>query len=180
MHRAAGADVIEIKFTGFTDWPALKASFKRATKSVLDKAGAFVRTSARTSIRKRKHAAMPGAPPSSHIGRLRDLIFFSVDEDRSVIIGPMLSKTQSPTVPELLELGGKVKLKKKIARAATGRMASAAQKAAYRRKLLDGSLRSPSTQYEYVEATYRKFPFMKPALDANAPKFPELFTDSVK
>jgi hypothetical protein len=136
-----------MKFTGFTDWPKLKASFKRAGNGVLKKAGAFVRTRAKSSIRKRKRSAVPGQPPSSHTGRLRDLIFFVVEEAiGSVVIGPLLFRQQTPTVPKLLELGGTVEKQWR-----TGK-----------------------------PATYHKFPYMEPALEAERPKFPELFTDSVK
>ena len=41
-------------FTAFTDWPALKKSFKHGARNALTKAGAFVRRRARSSIRKRK------------------------------------------------------------------------------------------------------------------------------
>jgi hypothetical protein len=37
-----------------------------------------------------------------------------------------------------------------------------------------------STTDEGEPATYRKFPYMRPALDAEQDKFPGLFTDSVK
>ena len=48
----------------------------RATRKVFSKFGAFVRQTARSSIRKRKSISEPGQPPSSHTGLLKRNIFF--------------------------------------------------------------------------------------------------------
>ena len=62
---------------------------ERANRSVLMRAGAFVRRRARSSMRKRKTISAPGKPPSSHTGRLRGLILFGYDrQGESVVIGP--------------------------------------------------------------------------------------------
>ena len=58
----------------------------KATRSVLSKFGAYVRRTARRSIRKRKRRSRPGKPPSSHSGLLKRFIFFgygtsTVEED---------------------------------------------------------------------------------------------------
>lgn len=91
---------------GFFDRAKVLRSVDAATRKVLSRFGAFVRTRSRTSIRKRKGISPPGGPPYSHVGTLRDLIFFSYDEARrSVVIGPTLSRR--PTgAPENLEYGG--------------------------------------------------------------------------
>ncbi|MEX1016018.1 MAG: hypothetical protein WDZ31_04660, partial [Phycisphaeraceae bacterium] len=86
----------------------------RATRRVLSRFGAFVRQTARRSIRRRKRPSRPGQPPSSHVGLLRDRIFFGYDRERqSVVIGPAPINQRSPygttTVPELLEEGGRVR-----------------------------------------------------------------------
>ena len=79
------------------------------TKKTLSRFGAFVRQSARQSIRKRKKSSRPGQPPSSHTGILKQFIFFGYDAyRRSVVIGPVVTSRKSSGVPEVLEYGGKV------------------------------------------------------------------------
>lgn len=83
----------------------LIAKADRARRKMLSKAGAFVRQRAKTSIRKRKAVSAIGAPPSSHEGSLRKLIFFAYDPNRdSVVIGPALYRAGE--APKLLEHGG--------------------------------------------------------------------------
>ena len=137
--------MVDVKFSMFFDRAGVIKKVKDGTKSVLSKAGAFVRRRAQTSIRKRKKSSTPGSPPSSHVGLLRQLIFFGYDaRTESVVVGPKLLKSKSPTVPQLLEFGGRVRTK------------------------------------EGTPNTYRRFPFMAPALKAEAPKFPSLFANAVR
>ncbi|MGI4815796.1 MAG: hypothetical protein ACRYGG_21010 [Janthinobacterium lividum] len=102
---------VDIAFSQFFDRAAVQAKVKDGTRSALSKAGAFVRTRAKTSIRKRKASSEPGSPPSSHTGLLRDRIFFGYDSAReSVVVGPqLLNGNRGLPVPELLEQGGDVK-----------------------------------------------------------------------
>lgn len=95
---------------GFFDREAVMEAVDRATLRVLSRFGAFVRTRARTSIRRRKGTSPAGGPPYSHVGLLRNLIFFAFDADRrSVVVGPVL--INSPTgAPENLEYGGQADL----------------------------------------------------------------------
>jgi len=90
----------------FFDSAAVLEKVDAATRKVLSKFGAFVRTAARHSIRKRKGVSAPGNPPSSHVGTLKRLIFFGYDlSARSVVIGPApLGSTVE--APPLLEYGG--------------------------------------------------------------------------
>lgn len=83
----------------------------------LSKIGAFVRTRARRSIRKRKGASKPGNPPHSHVGLLREGILFAYDNDSGgVVVGPrklnqvsvVNGQFRSGTVPEILEYGGTI------------------------------------------------------------------------
>jgi len=95
----------------FFDRPRVKSAVDRATRQRLSKFGSFVRTAARSSIRRRKAASKPGQPPSSHLGLLKQHIYFIYEpNNRSVIIGPALlnQRRQSTPVPELLEHGGTV------------------------------------------------------------------------
>ena len=77
-----------------------------ANQRILSRFGAFVRQRGKTSIRPRKAPSQPGAPPSSHVGLLRDYIVFQV-EPGNVIIGPMqLNAKVSATSLRALEHGG--------------------------------------------------------------------------
>jgi len=77
----------------------------KATRSVLSKFGAYVRRTARRSIRKRKRRSRPGKPPSDHTGLLKRFIFFGYDPDKqSVVIGP--EKLGKGEAPPALEYGG--------------------------------------------------------------------------
>lgn len=136
---------VDIKFEQFLDRPAVQDALTRANKRVLGKAGAFVRTSARRSIRKRKAVSQPGSPPSSHNGLLRDGIVFGYDAAReTVVVGPRKLRTRGGDgTPTALEFGGTLQRK--------------------------GELR-----------TYRPRPFMRPALEGEADKFPGLFRNAVK
>ncbi len=90
----------------FFDRQAVIEAVGQANARVLSKAGAFIQRRAKSSIRKRKRVSDPGQPPSSHVGTLRNLIYFSFDPPtRSVVVGPTpLGSTG--IVPPVLEYGG--------------------------------------------------------------------------
>lgn len=103
-------DLVALK-KSFFDRAAVKGAVDKGTRAALSKFGAFVRTRARSSIKKRKAPAPPGSPPSSHTGALKK-IFFGYDQARaSVVIGPVLAASQNGT-PERLETGGAFKGKR--------------------------------------------------------------------
>ena len=150
--------------TGFLKIEAFKANFfdrqkvtnavDRATQRNLSKFGAFVRTRARSSIRKRKRVSQPGQPPSAHTTgslSLRSSIFFALGPDKqSVVIGPVLfngADAASP-VPERLEYGGETTIKRRG--------------------------RKPT------RARYRARPFMGPAFEKEKQQLPAIWRDSVK
>ncbi len=90
----------------FFDRKAVTSRVDKAARKVLSKFGAFVRTGARHSIRKRKTVSRPGSPPSSHVGLLKKLIYFGYDSTRkSVVIGPTPLRGTAEA-PPLLEYGG--------------------------------------------------------------------------
>jgi hypothetical protein len=92
----------------FFDRAAVTSAADRGMRKVLSKFGAFVRQTARTSIRKRKAISEPGQPPSSHTGLLKRNIFFVFSpETRSVVIGPILLNNRTDA-PRLLEHGDTV------------------------------------------------------------------------
>ena len=73
----------------FFDGGLVVRAAERANRGALMKAGAFIRRTARSSIRKRKRISDPGEPPSSHTGRLKGLILFAYDRmAETVVIGP--------------------------------------------------------------------------------------------
>lgn len=75
-------------------------------RKALSKAGAFIRTAARTSIRKHKGSAAPGSPPHSHEGSLRRLILFGYDKaSDSMVVGPV--GFEKSIAPSALEYGGR-------------------------------------------------------------------------
>ena len=94
------------------DQDAVRRKVDSGTRRVLSKFGAFVRRTARSSIRKRKKPSPPGSPPSSHIGLLKKFIFFGYEPaKRSVVIGPVrLSQKGRGEAPHLLEYGGSTKV----------------------------------------------------------------------
>jgi hypothetical protein len=96
----------------FFDRPQVIAAVGRASAKALSKAGAYIQRRAKSSIRKRKRASRPGEPPSSHVGTLRDRIYFSFDPPtRSVVVGPTPIGTVG-VVPPTLEFGGTVPQRK--------------------------------------------------------------------
>ncbi|QDU71040.1 hypothetical protein [Mucisphaera calidilacus] len=91
----------------FFDTRAVRRRVDHATRAVLSRFGAFVRRTARSSIRKRKRISEPGSPPSSHTGLLKKFIFVGYDPKKnSVVIGPArLSGSARGQAPGLLEYG---------------------------------------------------------------------------
>ena len=136
----------------FFDRKAITRRVDKATRRVLSRFGAFVRNTARKSIRRRKRPAEPGQPPSSHTGLLRRFIFFGYDPApgrQSVVIGPeRLTRRGRGEAPPLLEYGGSQRMK--------------------------GRKGQP------VRTTYQPRPFMAPAFQKELPNLPPLWRDSVK
>jgi len=77
--RATGRFASEIR--------KLTLAIDRTERRVLFKMGAYTRKVAKRSIRKRKSKSAAGSPPSSHVGTLRNNIWFAVRPEK-VIIGP--------------------------------------------------------------------------------------------
>jgi hypothetical protein len=137
----------------FFDRKAVTSRVDRATRRVLSKFGAFVRTTARHSIRPRKKISPPGQPPSSHTGLLKKFIFFGYDPRKdSVVIGPVRLSQRGRgdprnSAPQLLEYGGTTTLKR------------------------DGKRR---------RARFRARPFMGPAFEKEQLKLPAMWKGSIK
>jgi hypothetical protein len=136
----------------FFDTDRVKRAADTATRKVLSKAGAFIRTAAKSSIRKRKAISAPGQPPSSHTGLLKRFIFFGYDADRkTVVVGPMRLNQKIGAAPEALEHGG-------ASTVVTGRRNR-------RRKR---------------RIHIKPRPFMGPAMQKELPKFQGLWAQSVR
>jgi hypothetical protein len=97
---------LKVKQSFFDKDPVIRA-LDRADRSILSRIGAFIRTRARSSMRRRKKSAAAGQPPSVHVGDLRQRLYFGYDvATRSVVVGPV--KFGSGDVPNLMEFGGTV------------------------------------------------------------------------
>jgi len=154
-----------VDYSMFFDKMPVKRAIDKASRDRLMKAGSFVRTTAKRSIRKRKSISEPGQQPRSHHGLLRKLIFFGLEPyAKTVVVGPMDANIENPPVPNLLEFGGRARRyfrwrgwpprPEPCSRNAPGAIA-------------------------YM-ARYRPRPFMGPALEAEAPNFPDLFKNSIR
>ena len=119
---------------GFFDRDRVTNALDKATAGVLSKFGSFVMTKARQSIKSapkttrsakytyniysRQATSLPGNPPLSHTGKLKENIFFDYDKARkSVVIGPIrlnqvthrgpsFASRQHGLAAETLEYGG--------------------------------------------------------------------------
>ena len=148
--------MIDMKYRlAFFDTKAVTSAVSKAKRKVLSKAGAFVRRTAKGSIRQGKGPSIPGSPPRSHTGLLKKFIFFAHDKDRdSVIIGPEKIIAKGRDVPRITEEGGR-------------------SVATTRRVIKRRGKRVVINKGDKV--TYPPRPFMGPALDKEAKKAPALF-----
>lgn len=130
---------------------AIVSAVDKATRSNLSKAGAFVRRTMKGLIRKGKKSSVPGKPPKSHTGLLKDFIYFVYEpRSRSVVVGP--AKLNKPGLaPATLEHGGTTTIVKRVHGKRT---------------------------HKNVRIAAR--PYAKPALDKERPKFAQFWADTVK
>ena len=140
----------------FFDRDAVLSATNRAERNVFRTFGGTVRKIARRSIKKRKKASAPGQPPSSHVGLLKDKLFFMYEPvQHSVVIGPIRLRTrltpEGKTVPQVLEEGGKQSL------------------------LFWNGRRFDRRPIEIAPR-----PYMKRAFDIALPEVPDMWRDSVR
>jgi hypothetical protein len=134
----------------FFDRPKVVRAVDRARRQALSRGGAFIRQTARRSIRPRKSTSRPGHPPHSHEGSLRRLILFGYDDRTdSVVIGPVGFRRKR--APNVLEFGGTTT----VMRRKRGRLVT-----------------------EKVRVARRAY--MGPALVKERPKLPQLWRNSVR
>jgi hypothetical protein len=158
----------------FFDRPAVQSRVDKAKLKTLRHAGGAVRLRARRSLRRAKGSSKPGNPPRVHsqdnVANLRNILFALSDED-SVLIGPVgldskRGKSNSQgSVPALLELGGLSIILEKLAG----------------HKWLPIGQRWPRPGQPVRKRHLNIFarPYMKPALEEEAPRFPNLFARSL-
>jgi len=182
----------------------------RATRGVFSKFGAYVRTAARRSIRKRRKSSAPGRPPSSHTGLLKRFIFFSYDSGaRSVVIGPeRLSGRNRGEAPGILEYGGGLRGVKNTRRRLrhvgdSGEIAIGGPRSAATKSVVDWKGRRRRVTYarlatslqaaranrlneelygpaRFSAARVEERPYMGPAFQKELPGLPGMWQDSVK
>lgn len=170
----------------FFDRNKIVKGLGKARRKFLLKAGAFVRVSARSSIRKRKKSSQPGQPPSSHEGTLRKFLLFGLQErgaNSSVLVGPIKTnqifydgngEPVTGTVPEALEHGGQITIGE-IQLPSNGKWIRDDKRYGNRAS----SWRHKARRRKRT-ATIQPRPFMQPALKANQSKFPGLWRGQFK
>lgn len=101
-----GSIMIKVTFRYVDKSRVLQQALKNAAndRRRLSRAGGYIRTVARRSIRKRKSRAAPGKPPTNRLGHLKNMIMFGVGT-ASVIVGPMV-RSRKTGAPRALEYGG--------------------------------------------------------------------------
>ncbi|MEM1213784.1 MAG: hypothetical protein AAGI68_15960 [Planctomycetota bacterium] len=158
------AATFDASFDWFIDREVVLSRTTRAERRVMIRVGGRIRTWARRSIRPRstrrrpEQISQPGDPPFSKTGFLKQLIFFSYDPQESrVVIGPAKSNSAKadrgigPTVPELLEHGGRITVKRTRKPKRAG----------------EGNRRRSRYRSYQVTLDYPERPYMRPALAEN-------------
>lgn len=138
----------------FLDKALIEGKIDRATFVVMNRIGAYIKRTARNSIRKpnKRKTYTPGLPPRNRTGKLKYRIFYHWDPiKRSVIVGPeyMPRMPKNPTIPEVLEYGG--------------------VKRGY----------SKRNKKPYL-AVYPAYPYMRPAAARELPKLPRMWRDIIR
>lgn len=162
----------------FFDGAKVLAALNKAERKALSKAGAFVQTSAKRSLRRRKKPSQPGQTPSIYSkdkNRTLKKILFGYDPTaHSVIVGPVgFGRAEAPRA---LELGGASTVR--VPKKNEGRRSSPAQAASFKRRKALGLIQRKPSVRRPIKVEPR--PFMNPALKREAPKFPGLWAGAVK
>ena len=163
---------VDIKVTQFFDRDAVIRRLGPAKAAVYRRAGGTLALIMKRSMRRRKTASAPGSPPHSHLGLLRERIFFAFDSARdSVVVGPQkLNSTKqlaSGTVPELLDEGGTVQVHEVLMQGGWWRTGK-------NQRLNLGSMQ---TRTRTVRIKAR--PFTQPALGVMKDRYARLFQNSI-
>ncbi len=153
----------------FFDRAEVQNRLAKRERRAMSKIGAFVRTSARTSLKRRKAVSPAGSPPSVHskdkVATLKNILFGYDPTKHSVVVGAVglnqvnreASIQASRPVPAIMEFGGTVAIQEERWKRIGG------SERWYRRDLR--RLPSESKLYRVRIATYEPRPFMAPALE---------------
>ena len=158
-----------IRFSGFFDRAPVVSAMDKAKRRKLSRAGAFIRQRARSSIRKRNRVSAPGSPPSSHVGTLKKLIFFTYDRiSDSVVVGPLAFQLAGGrTGAQTLEFGGEITFRRQP----------------YHREWSPSgyavSVPDYSAPFKTERFTIEPRPYMGPAFDKEYPQLALSFRDSM-
>lgn len=155
----------------FFDTAKVEGMVDAGTRRALSKIGAYVRTRARSSLRRRKRKSAAGEPPSVHstdrFATLKNILFAYDPERQSVVVGPVALRSRYYAVPPpaLHEFGGDTTI---------------------REYQLSGGLwvrfkpkRGGARPTRTVAAHYPERAFMGPALQTERAKFSDAFKGSL-
>jgi len=85
--------MITLKMRSKTNFGRVKKRVDKSKRRVLSKAGSYVFTTARQSIKRRKSKSPVGSPPSTRKGEIKRAVLFAVEPDKDrVTIGPAFSR----------------------------------------------------------------------------------------
>ena len=200
--------MLDFKFkVQFFDRKTVTSKVSAATRRVLSKFGAFVRQTAKQSIRRKNGPAPPGQPPHSHTGLLKRWILFGYDKTRESVVAGPAKLAKKGNAPEALEKGGAAVARKNprrkdrkvgdggvmLLRKTEGASSKVVKDWSNRpRWVTFGSLRTAKqvARAERLEAeiwgpkmiagTIEARPYMGPAFEAELTKLPSNWRDSVK
>lgn len=151
----------------FFDRKVVHDAIGREKRKAISRSLAFVRTRARSLLRRRKKPSLPGKPPSIHSQQygLKTILFAYDPRIQGGIVGPVklnqvnMTWRGSQPVPSIMEMGGQVKIHE---------TKSFSDGKWYRRDLRR-RLR-PNQKRRIRSANYAPRPFMTPALEIEAEK----------
>lgn len=145
----------------FFDRIKVQRAIEKSRYRPMYRVAGMIRVTARRSMRKRKRASAAGTPPSRHVGEPNlQTIWFAWDPSiDGIVAGPLGFNHHEGAVPGVHEHGGELLLNDW---AVTG---TGATKRLVRKKR---------------RARYPARPFMQPALEAVARKYPDLWHDAIK
>lgn len=76
------------------------------TRRAFVRIGAFIRKDAQKTLVYRSYSSSPGEAPHSHIGLLRNLIFFHYEElSGQLVVGPLSVQADSPALSQDVPMG---------------------------------------------------------------------------
>ncbi|MBQ4195902.1 MAG: hypothetical protein II622_07305 [Thermoguttaceae bacterium] len=156
----------------FFDEKSVRRALDAKTRKALSRFGAFVRTRAKSSIRKRKSVSKPGNPPSSHTGKLKKYIYFGYDRaKKSVVIGAL--PFSNSRAQETLEHGGSARTQRTFRVGERGPLNPQDVDRPRKWARLRSQFQASRAARIYNRKTvYRPRPFMKPAFQKELANLP--------